>query len=57
MLVLTFIYLDYRIYNIYYKVFPDRKVGQNSGYALLSTEGIIMGIFGQMSQRADIFQL
>ena len=38
-------------------MFPDRKVGQNSGYALLSSEGIIMGIFSQMSQRADIFQL
>ena len=43
--------------SVYFRIFPARKPGQNSGYALLSTEGIIMGIFNQMSQRADIFQL
>ena len=45
--------------NLYFRVMPDKRPGQNSGYALLSTEGIIKteGVFSQLSSRADIFQL
>lgn len=45
---------------IYFRVFPDKKAAfTNSGYALLSTDGIIKteGIFSQLYSRADIFQL
>jgi len=40
-------------------MFPDSEVETNSGYALLSSDGIIKteSVFRQLQNRPDIFQL
>ena len=45
--------------SIYFKLFPHKRIGHNSGYALLSQDGLIKtkGIFSNQKDRVDIFQL
>ena len=57
--LIVFLRVQHRCTSLYFKLFPDQQVYKNSGYALLSQDGIIKteGIFSMLSQHEDIFQL